>query len=149
MSAKMRKCDKIKQVLEQPPKACCPICTLPAYEPSRKVGSKTIPGEPSGCEFFARMRDKQFSAHKAESARLRSKTFVMYHADICETCKQPKEECRKKRLAAVKRNLKKTVLCGYATPEELTALVDDQPCQPPDRSKYTPVKPDWYVEEQP
>lgn len=124
--------------MDKPEMEACPICGF--AEGVIKNGKVS-----DGCSFFRRCRNLKFGSNE-----LRSKAFRDMHADVCGVCFLPVEECRTKRLQAVRRQLKKDVANGervdtFANPEELKKLIGLQECSPPKRN-YTPVKPEWYTE---
>lgn len=133
MAVKRRRCDVVKKPVDPPEKECCPICTLPMEVKRLKQ---------KGCTFFARCHELKMDDNPRVSAQKRSAMFRQYHADICETCKWPKEVCREKRIQKVLRQAKK--MGRYLEPEMVTQEVNATECKPPDRRKYTPKTPEWY-----
>ena len=144
MATKMRKCDKVQQNPLLPVKECCPICGLP----HKRSGVKPF------CEFYTRCEKLKYAEGEAESAKMRSEHFRRFHADICPQCFLPREVCKQKRIASYKRkiaNLSRAKLRDdpYIEDGEMKKALEVLTCQPPDRSKYTPKIPDWYVEAEP
>jgi hypothetical protein len=134
--ARARKCDRPKVAPTLPPKVVCPICKRP---PS-VFASGAI-----GCTFMERC--STLAIGKQEKADY----FRRFHADVCESCRLPKEECRAKRITRVKSRLTRDVksearVTAYVSPEKLRLLVDAEKCVCPDKIDYTPIMPEWWVE---
>ena len=136
-----------KQKSKQPEELCCPICRRPALVKARIDGVMTTN---KGCVFFARMQNKKFDDDPKKSAKLRSKAFREFHADICPRCRCPIDECRDRKIAKAKRDFTKAFKEGrrdtdYVHDHEITAAVKEIACSPPDEWRYTIKIPDWYT----
>ncbi len=140
--------------MQPPEKVCCPICSLPAAKPAIKEvnpqGKVVKESAVQGCTFFARCHQLKLADDKAESDARRSEMFRQFHADICDTCKLPKEECKRKRIQAYERKVAKLVRekvrkDPYIQGSEITAmLAEKSECRPPKRG-YTQVLPAWWT----
>jgi hypothetical protein len=146
MAVKARKCDRPKQEIQQPQKVVCPVC---GRRPQVVLNGKTVE---RGCEFLPRLTALKFDENKKKSDKIKSQRLREFHADICQNCKEPADECHAKKIARVKsrraRNAKKVGKEAYMTCFELKKLVDAEPCVAHSHYGYTPIPPDWYVPEE-
>lgn len=139
MATKRRKCD-IPTAGKAPPPGMevCPICGL---LPSDR--------EKNGCSFFNRCRSLKFAGGPKSSAVARSEHFRRFHADFCPTCRLPKDVCHDKKITRIKSRRTKEG-DSYISGQEMRDLLSREPCRTKPKSpdgRFTPVKPDWYVEE--
>lgn len=107
----------------------CPICHLPAV---KMKGISTI------CTFFRRVQWLKFDDDPEKSARIKSKHFRLFHADICERCHLPLSYCREKKLRAIHSKIKtgkyvENNFQGWASPEMIQKWLAEEKCNVPGR----------------
>lgn len=139
-------------VVSKTPKESCPICQF-AERLLVAEGKKA----PPFCSFFTRCQGLKFDDDPKVSAKKRSEYFRRFHADVCQTCRLPLDQCRaskvRRAIGRRKREVREAIetnphgpqMDAYMTPEQITAAADAMECKPP-RLDYAPKKPSWYSE---
>ncbi len=127
-----------------PRREVCPICGLPG-DPLEVANNVFEPTKKVACLFFSRCRRLAFGSDME-----RSEHFRTFHTSFCQTCREPADVCRQKKVAKVTARAKKLGSPNgndwYLEPKEIRELADQEKCKPPNASDYTAVIPSWYKE---